>query len=223
MALVCLLLGIMVAIQFRVNQANTQNIPLRRAQDLTVELDTVTKERDALAEEVVKLREKLNAQSGGVGTELQKANMAAGLLPVHGPGVVVTLNDSSHVLQPGEDPNLYLIHDEDLLKVVNELRAAGAEAIAINGERLTSTSEIRCAGTTILVNVTKIAPPFVITAIGDPETLERALRIKGGWLQTLEFWGINAQIEKSSDVKIPAYKGSLKFEYMKPMSKNEGA
>ncbi|MGE5379529.1 MAG: DUF881 domain-containing protein [Methylocystaceae bacterium] len=223
MAIVCLLLGIMIAMQFRGNQSNLNNVTLRRAQDLTVELDKVSKERDALTEEVVKLREKVNQSGGsGLGDELERANMAAGMLPVHGPGVTLTLNDSTHVLQPGEDPNLYLIHDEDLLKMVNELRAAGAEAISVNGERLTATSEIRCAGTTILVNVTKIAPPFVIEAIGDPETLERSLRIKGGWLETLEIWGIKAQIEKSNDVKIPAYRGSIKYEYAKPTKVTEG-
>jgi len=223
MAIVCLLLGIMIAMQFRGNQSDPDNIPLRRAQDLTVELDKMSKERDALAEEVVNLREKVNKGSGDIlGKELEKANMAAGLLPVHGSGVVLTMNDSNHVLQTGEDPNLYLIHDEDLLKMVNELRAAGAEAIAVNGERLTATSEIRCAGTTILVNVTKIAPPFVIAAVGDPETLERSLRIKGGWLETLEIWGIKAQIEKSNEVKIPAYRGSIKFEFAKPTKVTEG-
>lgn len=222
MAIVCLLLGIMIAMQFRGNQSNANNIPLRRAQELTVELDKMSKERDALAEEVVKLREKVNKGGEGLGDELEKANMAAGLLPVHGSGIVLTLNDSTHVLQPGEDPNLYLIHDEDLLKIVNELRAGGAEAISVNDERLTATSEIRCAGTTILVNVTKIAPPFVIAAIGDPETLERSLRIKGGWLETMEIWGIKAQIEKSNDVKVPAYRGSVKFEFAKPTIVTEG-
>ncbi|MGE5454216.1 MAG: DUF881 domain-containing protein [Methylocystaceae bacterium] len=223
MAIVCLLLGIMIAMQFRGNQSNPDNIPLRRAQDLTVELDKMSQERDALAEEVVKLREKVNkGDVTGLGDELEKANMAAGLLPVHGAGVVLTLNDSNHVLQPGEDPNLYLIHDEDLLKMVNELRAAGAEAISVNEERLTANSEIRCAGTTILVNVTKIGPPFVIAAVGDPETLERSLRIKGGWLSTLEIWGINAQIEKSNEVKVPAYRGSIKFEFAKPTKVTEG-
>lgn len=225
MAVVCLILGIMLAVQFRSNENSPRNLAGDRWTEITVQLDNLQRERDFLAEEVLSLREKLedaasNQQGNTVkalNEELVKANMAAGLVAVRGKGVIVTLNDSPRGLQPGEDPNLYLIHDEDLLKVVNELRAAGAEAISINGNRLIANSEIRCAGTTILVNVNKIAPPFVINAIGDPEVLESSLRIKGGWLETLQIWGIQAQIQSSDSIEVPAYKGSIKFQYAEPV------
>jgi len=193
-------------------------------------MENLRRERDFLAEEVLELREKLEeaaaSQEGNavkaLREELAKANMAAGLVAVRGKGVIVTLNDSPHVLQPGEDPNLYLIHDEDLLKVVNELWAAGAEAISINGHRLITNSEIDCAGNTILVNVNKIAPPFVIHAIGDPQVLESSLRIKGGWIETLQMWGIQVQIQPSDLVEVPAYKGPIKFQYAEPIKSGAG-
>lgn len=77
----------------------------------------------------------------------------------------VTVADSGKILEPGVNPNLYLVHDEDILKVVNELRAAGAEAISINGQRLIANSEIICSGPTIRVNRRPLAPPFVIKAL----------------------------------------------------------
>jgi len=225
-ALVCIILGFMLAVQFKTTAANPNNISTARAQDLTEQLEKITKERDALADELASLREKLaqtNKRDQAINAlteELTRANVLAGLVPVKGPGIIVTLTDSSQPLQPTDNPNLYLVHDEDLLRLVNELRAGGAEAIAVNDQRLVSNSEIRCAGPTILVNTTKIAPPFVIKAIGDPQLLESSIRMKGGWLETLETWGIKSQVKVMQTIEIPAYKGPLNFQYAVPQTKS---
>ncbi|MEN6462049.1 MAG: DUF881 domain-containing protein [Syntrophomonas sp.] len=225
MAVVCLVLGIMLAIQYRASQdQNYVGVRTGRDSDLTINFKKVTEERDSLAREVVDLREKLsnvrkNDQAmADLQDELQKSNMAAGLIPVTGPGIIVTLNDSPRTLQPGEDPNDLLVHDEDILKVANELKASGAEAISVNDERLVSMSEIRCAGTTILINSTKIAPPFTIKAIGDPDILQSGILIKGGYVeQYLKFYGIQVQVLKSKKIKIPAYSGLMKYVYSAPV------
>jgi uncharacterized protein YlxW (UPF0749 family) len=226
MAVVCLVLGIMLAIQYRASQDQDYINGYRtgRDSDLAINLKNATEERDSLAKEVVDLREKLsnvrkNDQAmADLQEELQKANMAAGLIPVTGPGIIVTLNDSARSLQPGEDPNDLLVHDEDILKVTNELKASGAEAISINDERVISMSEIRCAGTTILINSTKIAPPFTIKAIGDPDILQSGILIKGGYVeQYLKFYGIQVQVLKSKKIKIPAYSGLMKYVYSVPV------
>ncbi len=81
--------------------------------------------------------------------------------------------------QAGARSKLILIHDEDLLKLVNELKAAGAEAITVNEQRVVASTEIRCAGPTISVNNNRISPPYVIQAIGDPAGLESALKMRG--------------------------------------------
>ena len=223
-AIVCLVLGIMIAVQFKTTEANSDvNLAPARVADLTLKLMTTTEERDALAEEVFALRERLNnirmdnEAMADLQQELQKSNMAAGFLPLSGPGVHVILNDSIRNLEKGEDPNLLLVHDEDILRIVNELKASGAEAIAVNEERLTAMSEIRCAGTTILVNWNRIAPPFIIKAIGDPEMLESGLLIRGGHVESLKIYGIEVQIKKAETIEIPAYNGPLKFVYAKPV------
>jgi uncharacterized protein YlxW (UPF0749 family) len=227
-AIVCLVLGIMLAVQYRTSNRETELLP-GRDKELLLKLQTVTEERDSLAREVISLRDKLSNIGGNdkatsdLQDELRKANLAAGLIPVHGPGIIVTLNDSPQALQAGSDPNALLVHDDDLLRVTNELKASGAEAISVNNERLTATSEIRCAGTTILVNTSKIAPPFVIKAIGDPDILQSGVQIKYGYLEQLKAIGIQVQVQKVDDVTVPAYAGLTKFNYSKPVQYKEKA
>lgn len=219
---VCLVLGIMLSVQFRNSQNSNENLRGTRSDELMYKLNTATQERDALAKEVISLREKIanvknnDNATAGIQEELRKSNMAAGLVPVEGPGIVVTLNDSPRPLQADEDPNALIIHDKDILRIVNELKASGAEAIAINDERITAMSEIRCAGSTILVNTNKIGPPFVIKAIGDPQMLESGLSIKGGIVEELKYYSLQVQIQKSNQLELPAYNGAIKFKYSSP-------
>jgi uncharacterized protein YlxW (UPF0749 family) len=126
-------------------------------------------------------------------------------------------------VQPGEDPNAGLVHDRDILNIVNEMRASGAEAICVNNERITAMSEIRCAGTTILVNWNKIAPPFVIKAIGDPELLGSGLSIRGGQLEDLKSAGLQTQLVRNDKIDIPAFNGALKFQYTSPTQSTKKA
>ncbi len=223
-AVVLFFLGVMMAVQIRSARDIQPNSPVARVQELTARLKEVRQERDNLKDEVEDLRKKLDQISAGTKTadqalrdQLEKARVEAGLLPVTGPGVEIILNDNPKEIQPGEDPNLYILHEEDLLKVVNELRAGGAEAISINGERLLATSEIRCAGNTILVNTRKIAPPVVILATGDPDTLQSGLEIRGGIFQQLKFWGLVAEVRKKDNITVPAYTGTLIFNYSRPV------
>lgn len=212
--LVCVVLGLMLAVQFRTASDISASVGYQRMEDLTLQLSKTEKERDLLKEELGKLRAQFAKGEGGSG-ELEKVRMEAGLTPVAGPGVILVLDDSKRSRQPGENPNLYLIHDDDLLKVINELRAAGAEAISINDQRLLATSEIRCAGPTLSVNNSRSAPPYEIRAIGNPQTLENSLKMRGGVIETLQFWGIQVSVKTNESLTIPAFKGTYRFEYAK--------
>ncbi|MGR6836183.1 DUF881 domain-containing protein [Syntrophomonas erecta] len=226
-AVVCLVLGIMLAIQFKTTESIQPEFLPERVSELTQKLGTVTDERNALAEEVLSLREQLknlrqdDRAMADLQEELQKTQMMAGLVGVKGPGLTITLNDSSRNLQTGENANSLLIHDQDLLIVVNELKASGAEAISVNDRRITAMSEIRCAGTTILVNWDKIAPPFVIKAIGNPDMLESGVNMRGGHLEFLRALGMQVHIQREQNLVINAYSGSLKFNYGVPMEYKE--
>jgi uncharacterized protein YlxW (UPF0749 family) len=107
------------------------------------------------------------------------------------------------------------------LKVVNELKAAGAEALSINGQRIISTSEIRCAGPTVSVNNVRSAPPYVIQAIGNPQTLDASLKMRGGVVETLKFWGIQVQTAIEKNLVIPGYNGTFAFDYAKPVEEGK--
>lgn len=212
-ALVCAVLGFMLATQFKTTERQ-KTINIQRAEDLSDRLKAVEKERDELSKELEKLQAKATNDEV-IASEVTRLKAFAGDLEMKGKGITLVLDDSKIASKPGENPNLYIIHDDDLLRVINELRAAGAEAISINGERIVAMSEIRCAGPTLSVNNNRSAPPYVIKAIGDPNNLESSLKLRGGVLENFKFWGIQADLSQSDDIEIPAFKGRRSFEYAK--------
>jgi len=221
LALVGLVLGIMLAFQFRVTKEINKTEPVQRAQRVSAEVSQLKKDRDSLQARVGELRATLDQLPAGprdseLKEELDMARVLAGVTELSGPGVEVTLNDSNISLKPGDNPNLYVLHDEDVLRVLNEIRAAGAEAISINGQRLLANTEIRCTGPTIVLNKNKrLAPPYVIKAIGNPDTLEGSIKMKGGVAETLQFWGIQVGVKKIPQVTVPPYSGGISFDYAK--------
>ncbi|MGP2528401.1 DUF881 domain-containing protein [Acidaminococcus sp. LBK-2] len=217
--LVCLIVGAMISTQFRSAEQAKQSVNQQRAEDLVEKLKNAEKENKALAN---KLEEMETQGTGGDRKVLNDLKIKAGEVPLHGPGVLVVVNDSQVTPKAGENPNLYVIHDDDLLRLLNELRAAGAEALSVNQERLLDISEVRCAGPTVSVNNTRFTPPYEIRAIGDPKTLESALRLRGGVVETLKFWGITVDVKRKDDVVIPAYKGTRHFEYAKTEEGGKG-
>jgi uncharacterized protein YlxW (UPF0749 family) len=208
-ALVCMVLGFMLAVQFRSTQ-DIKSLPAnQRIEDLTLRVKQLSSENQQLKEKLSALASSDDGHSASIHDGLM---LASGQTAVKGPGVIVTLDDSKKMVK-NDDPNLYLIHDEDMLKVINELRAAGAEAISINGQRLTGNSEIRCAGPTISVNNVRSAPPFEIRAIGSSRDLLAAINMRGGVADTLKVWGITVNAQESKEILIPAYKAASPFKY----------
>ena len=151
--------------------------------------------------------------------EADRQRMLAGLTPMQGPGVQVTLDDSAKPIEPGANANSYLIHAYDLRDIVNVLWMAGSEAIAINGERLVSTSSIYCVGSTVMVNNTRLSPPYLIRAIGDSLLQQDYLR-NPGYLQTLRdkqrLHGLQFDVEALGNVAVPAHTGGLLLQHARP-------
>lgn len=212
---VCFVLGFMIAVQLKISQdsvkASTQYQRLENLSDILLRTE---QERDELKAELIHYKDSGNA-SNNVPDNI---NILAGTVAVKGPGVELTIEDSKKEISSTENTNLYIIHDEDVLKVINELKAAGAEAIAINDQRLTSLSEIRCAGPTISINNTRIAAPYVIKAIGNKDNMEAAITMRGGVAESLSVWGIQLNIKKKDNIVIPAYKGVLQSKYVTPIT-----
>lgn len=143
--------------------------------------------------------------------ELNRLNKIIGLTEVEGEGVIVTLADG---IAPENSLLVadYLVHDYDLIFVVNELFNAGAEAISINGVRIVSTSGITCAGNIIKINDEKVGTPFKIKAIGSKDMLYGSLKRSGGYLDNLENAGVEVEVTRKDLITIDRYTGIFKFD-----------
>jgi uncharacterized protein YlxW (UPF0749 family) len=150
---------------------------------------------------------------------LEQQQLLAGLTPLQGPGVLVVLDDSSVQIPPGADPNGYIIHEYDLRDIVNLLWMAGSEAIAINDERLVGNSSLFCVGSTVMVNNTRVSPPYRIRAIGNSRVQQDYLR-NPSYLHDLkqkkQSYGLRFDVESIANLVLPAYSGGFLVEYAHP-------
>lgn len=222
--LVALVTGLLLSFQFRFTRGIEQGVPAGRAQELTAELSQLEAEKARLNSEITDLEIKLARATQGyqealaaLEGELAKARLAAGLTAVTGPGVEIILDNPETAGQTGQPVSLYVIRDEDLLRVVNELRAAGAEAISLNGQRIVATTEIRFAAPLINVNLTRVVPPYHVLAVGKPEHLHSALAIPGGVVDYLKNLGVRVEIQDRDKLTLPAYAGVRQHIYGKPV------
>jgi uncharacterized protein YlxW (UPF0749 family) len=132
--------------------------------------------------------------------EVERARMLVGQEPVRGPGLRVTVDDAKDAVEGGT------VLDSDLQELVNGLWQAGAEAVAINGNRLGPTTAIRTAGNSVNVNFRALTPPYVVTAIGDPDTLPaRFSETRGGqsWADLETNYGIRFDTEAATALVLP--------------------
>ena len=131
--------------------------------------------------------------------EVKEAEMFLGYKAVQGPGIVVTL----------QDKDIYNIESYEILKLINELNIAGAEAISVKEERVVSTTDVT------LVNTRRINGPYTIKAIGDPQALLSGLTIKGGFQDEVEASGKSISITEEENINIPAYNGTISLKNAK--------
>lgn len=150
---------------------------------------------------------------------IKQGNKILGLSEVTGEGIIIKVNDNQEISLNNlyTDPNESIVHDKDLINIVNNLKNVGAEAISINGQRIISTSSIECDGNVVMINGEKIAAPFEIKAIGLPESLIAVDRF-GGYVDYLrEYRSLDVTVQTSTVLKekitIPKYSGIIKFEY----------
>lgn len=151
--------------------------------------------------------------------QLAAARLAAGLTKVTGPGLIVEIADSKRPVPPGENPANYIVLVDDLHDIVAALWASGAEAIAINGERLVSTSSIYGVGASILVNTAFLSPPFRIEAIGSDGISGRFLSnpaYLGRVANRIEAFGLEFATQENGSLNLPAFVGNTRFRWAVP-------
>ncbi|HLJ58653.1 MAG TPA: DUF881 domain-containing protein [bacterium] len=226
---VALAVGFVLAVQVRTERSIETSLQVTsgRLGEVAYRYQQAEQRQADLRERLAELRqgiadEEQRAAAGREATaalaaDLSRMRTLAGLSAVHGPGVLVTISDSTRALRPGEDPNLVLIHYSDVYAVVAALFAGGAEAVAVNGERVVGTTGISCVGTTILCNARRLAPPYRIEAIGDPHALRTVVTARGGILDELRAFDFPVTVAVESDVRLSAYAGTFVHRFATPV------
>lgn len=218
-----LILTAIMFTQFKtVDQTDITAIETMREAELRTELtswktkyediETKIEERDSKIKEY---KQELNNGASSLKLledEIKEAENYLGYTDLQGQGIVVTLKDT----------DIYNIENYELLKLVNELNIAGAEAISINDQRIVSSSDITLVNNRIiLVNTKKISGPYTVKAIGDKQYFESALTIKGGYIDDVRASGRDIEYRVEDNIVIPAYEGELSFQYAKEVVKEK--
>lgn len=223
-ALVLAILGFMLTVDLRTQDAASSVAEERRAeliaavrarQGRTAQLESeLTAARSALVASIelgssTRLRE-LSAQTTAIAP-------LAGAAAVIGPATVITVADADDAAADDAD---FRIQDIDLQHIVNALWAAGAEALAVNGQRVVGTTAIRNAGSAILINYRVLTSPYRIVAIGDPGGVAQRFR-RSATGKRFEAWratyGLGYKIDASRRARVPGYNGTIRLRYADPI------
>lgn len=151
--------------------------------------------------------------------QLANARMIAGLTTVSGPGVVIEISDSKRIVPTGDNPSNYIVLVDDLHDIVTALWASGAEAISINGERLSTNSSIYGVGSSVLVNTAFLSPVFRVEAIGSTGLLDRFMNnpaFLGRAAHRIETFGLEFATATSDSLQLSAYVGNTSFRWGVP-------
>lgn len=201
---VCILLGLVLSWQLKSINYNEKIVYAenKRSDELKTELINEKQKNDLLRqknEELIRLNSEYesvkNNEEGMTekfSQEIQKLKTLAGLVDVKGKGIVVTVDNKG----------FNYVDDTQILDLVNELKASDAQAISVNEERIVALSEIREAGSHVMVNGTRMTAPYTVKAIGDPDKLFHSLKMTGGIIERLEI-ALKVNIDRSDNIIIP--------------------
>ena len=230
LGLLAMFIGLILSTQIKLTSGDEQGalVPLAKVKGYESELAMVKDEKEAVTHELMELEARLSAIESekaeedafinGLVNDLEKYKLSAGVVDVEGPGVLVTIKDpvSDDEYQQGFSTIMY--NYDLLLSLVNKLKEAGAEAICINEQRISATTEISMAGTNVNINGTATAPPYYVKAIGNPDTLHDAINIRSGIIETMKLkYNLIVTTQKKDSIAIPRYTGTIKFKYAEPV------
>jgi len=217
-------LGILLSIQFHTQQEALKALETQSQEDLIKVLSAVTQKKNDLYKEKIDLEIKESSLHGSTDEEKQLVQTMKedlelfetfyGANPVSGPGIVITVPEQQ-----------YLFNSTQLVDVINELWNIGAEAVSVNGFRITYYTNIDRDPETWepVINGTRVTYPYVITAIGDPQKLAVNIKIAGGTIEQLMFeYKLKIIVEQKNDLLIPAAKEDTGFYLAKPVVEKKG-
>ena len=228
LGLALLVLGFLVVAQYQSDGPRSQYASDERGPLVQTAIG-LQSQQDALKAQILDLRSQIStletkgegsaAAASSLGQSLQDARLASGLIALKGPGLVLQLRDSGQTVLPGDNPNDYLVSANDVRRVVESLWLAGAEAVAVNGERITTGTAILDIGGTILVNSAYLAPPYQVAAIGPPDMFDRlnaAVAFQAFVQARAQAFGIQIDFAEPAEVDLPAYAGTINLRYAQP-------
>ena len=231
--IVCFLLALCYTVQVRtISISESDILRLKRENELRDEIEQWKVVYEDQTEKIKELNKKIEEYKNSVAKtddmvalikkDLDDSNILAGISSVKGPGIMVTLDDTAAIEEINQlagynNPNVYIIHDTDILSIINELSAAGAEAFSVNGQRILANTAIRCVGPLIQINGVNLSAPYTISAIGKPETMVGALNLRGGIVSEMRTDNIAVTIEKHEEIIIPEYTGLIDYKYVTPV------
>ncbi len=176
-----------------------------RNEDLRAEAETLRQEIDDLR--------RVQGADPALGEDLAQAGVISSTVAMTGPGMRVVLTDAPADVKPaGIDDDALIVHQQDIQAVVNALWSAGAEAMTIQGQRVVSTTGIKCVGNSVVLHGVPYAPPYVIDAIGDQGRMERALADSEAlqvYRQYAEAFGLGYSQERVGTLRMPGFAGSV--------------
>jgi uncharacterized protein YlxW (UPF0749 family) len=225
-AAVCAMAGLMIVISATHAQGtdlrparNTDLVSLvqsqsRRNAELTRQLTSVRRDVDGLAAR--------NSDQSYLAPDVSRESQRVGLTAVTGPGVTVILDDApATVAANGIEPDLLVVHQQDIQAVVNALWSGGAEAMTIQEQRVISTTAVKCVGNTVVLHGIPYAPPYRIRAIGDQERLHAALASSEPiqiYQQYVAAYGLVFREKSEERLELPGHEGSLDLTHALPYS-----
>lgn len=214
---VCLVAGVMITVS--AGAARGYDLRGDRASDLRALAESQHQRTAELRLQTEELRDEVEQMGGqeplsaDLQDQVEAAAKAASILPMEGPAVRVTLNDAPVDVKPaGVDDDALVVHQQDIQAVVNALWAGGAEAMAIQGQRVIATTGIKCVGNTVVLHGVPYAPPYVIVAIGDHDAMERALDDSQAlqiYRQYVAAYGLGYSQERLAEAEVPGFTGPL--------------
>lgn len=227
LGIVCMVLTISIAVQIRTIESATSTVGTGISDNSGLkdeflksqeEYNTAYKKLEEAEKRLEEVRNQATQNSetdSNTEAEIKEDRKLLGLTEITGQGFIIKLDDNreingSEVLNVSD----YLVHEGDLSYIVNELFNAGADAIAINDQRITSKTSILCDGNIIRINGEIVSVPITIQAIGYPERMDYALNRPGGYLEILANAGVQVYVQKSEKITLPKYEGVYSSEYL---------
>lgn len=231
----CVIIGIMISMN--ISFANTTPTVILSAEQYKQAIDERTQLYNQISElqsqywkSNSKLKEYTEVDSSSskvvsdMQSELQKNDVLLGSEAVTGKGLKIMLDDAENDFEntqnlSEEERWVRIIHNTDILEVINSLRNAGAQAISINDQRILNNSEVYCWGPFLKINNVNLCAPFYINVVGNPNDIKNYLTNDEGYLTYLKYRSIKVSVDVVDNVKIPAYIGNLDLKYAKELKK----